>query len=51
MIEQVDINDPWNLSEEEKQTRMRGLNKTAARISLMANGTTPRHCPLALLRQ
>ncbi len=43
MIEQVDINDPWNLSEEEKQTRMRGLNKTAARISL--NGkrhyTTP----------
>ena len=50
MIEQVDINDPWNLSEEEKQTRMRGL-KPPHEYPLMANGTTPRHCPLALLRQ
>lgn len=43
MSTKIDKSDPWDISEEHKQERMRGLNKTAARISL--NGkrhyTTP----------
>jgi hypothetical protein len=43
MSTKIDKSDPWDISEEQKQERMRGLNKTAARISL--NGkrhyTTP----------